>query len=280
MSSFRPHLKACIRAVSNRLRFPHATIGRSTYLDHRCVLAAGTRIGHHCHLFHAELSGDSILGDTNIIGHGARLVNTTLGAGCIIERDVALFNSALADFVSVQPSATLDRVRVGAYSYFARQAFLNDVTLGAFASIGPQCLLGTGEHPTHLVSTAPVFYSTRRQSGASFTTQDHFTERRPITLGHDVWIGAKVFVRDGVTIGDGAIVAAGAVVTKDIPPYAIAGGVPAKIIRLRFPEAIIARLLALQWWHWPEPRLRAAQPLIAQPDVERFLAWAERSPPP
>src|SRR5690606_3523018 len=96
-----------------------------------------------------------------------------------------------------------------------------------------------------------------------------------ITLGNDVWLGAQVFVRDGVVIGDGAIVAAGAVVTADVPPYAIVGGVPAKVLRYRFPEDIIRRLLAVQWWHWDEPRLRGAQPWFVQSDIDAFLRHAE-----
>ena len=109
----------------------------------------------------------------------------------------------------------------------------------------------------------------------STATADTFPECRAITIGHDVWLGAQVFVRDGVTIGDGAIVAAGAVVTADVPPYAIVGGVPAKLIRYRYPADAIQRLLTVQWWHWAEARLRVAQPWFVQTDIAAFLHWAE-----
>ncbi|MDD5200104.1 MAG: CatB-related O-acetyltransferase [Terrimicrobiaceae bacterium] len=186
-----------------------------------------------------------------------------------------LFRSLLEEFVSVQAKCTINQTTVGRYSYFAREAYVNDVSIGSFASIGPRTLIGSGDHPHDLVSTSPVFYSTRRQCGTSFAQINHFIERKFISLGHDVWIGANVFVRDGVTIGDGAIVAAGATVTMDVPPYTIVGGVPAKVIRSRFPEDILKRLLALQWWGWDEARLRAAQPWFAQPDIAAFLRWAE-----
>jgi carbonic anhydrase/acetyltransferase-like protein (isoleucine patch superfamily) len=79
-----------------------------------------------------------------------------------------------------------------------------------------------------------------------------------------------------VRIGNGAIIAAGAVVVADVPDYAMMGGVPAKLIRYRFPEEAIRELLEIEWWNWPEEKLRAAQPLLSQPDVNSFLAWARR----
>jgi serine acetyltransferase len=107
-----------------------------------------------------------------------------------------------------------------------------------------------------------------------------FDEKKPIHIGHDVWIGARVFIRDGVKIGNGAVVAAGSVVVKDVPDYAIVGGVPAKIIRYRFSEEMIAELLNLKWWEWPEEKLRKAQPYIAQKDVRKFIDWSAKSDSP
>ena len=83
-----------------------------------------------------------------------------------------------------------------------------------------------------------------------------------------------MFVRSGVKIGNGALIAAGGVVASDVPDYAFAGGVPAKVIRYRFAEPIITDLLQLEWWNWPEEKLRQAQPLFAQNDIRAFLDWA------
>ncbi|MEO7797920.1 MAG: CatB-related O-acetyltransferase [Opitutaceae bacterium] len=206
-----------------------------------------------------------------MVGHLSTIGGSTLGRGCLIERKVELFGCALAEHVAVQPKCVLTKSSIGRYSYVGRETSLNEVNIGSFASIGPRTSLGYGEHPSHLISTAPIFYSTRRQCGMTFAAADHFAERKPIVLGHDVWLGAHVFVRDGVTIGHGAIVAAGSVVTKDVPPYAIVGGVPAKLIRFRFSEDEIARMLALRWWDWDEQRLRASQPWFVQTDVAAFL---------
>ena len=275
MASLRQTLKPWIRAAGNRLRFPRAHIGESSYLGQGCQLDPGVTIGRECRIFTARLGKDTCLGDDVIVGHRARVMHSTLGRRCVVEQEAELYNCTLADCVSVQTKCVLNQVRIGRYSYVAREAYLNEVSIGSFVSIGPRTLLGCGDHPVDLASTAPVFYSTRRQCGISFAPSDYAAERKAITIGHDVWLGAHAFVRDGVTIGDGAIVAAGAVVATDVPPYAIVGGVPAKLIRFRFPADAIQRLLALQWWSWEEPRLRVAQPWFAQPDIAAFLRLAE-----
>ena len=88
---------------------------------------------------------------------------------------------------------------------------------------------------------------------------------------------SRVFIRDGVTIGNGAILGAGSVVVKDVPDYAIVGGVPAKVIRFRFTEDIIKRLQPIEWWNLSEENLRTAQPLIAQKDIQLFINWYEKN---
>lgn len=275
MPTLRQLCRPGLRAAGNRLRFPRSRIGASSYLSPGCRVTADSSLGRECRVFSAHLGSDSHLGDSVVIGHAARVVSSTLGARCLIQDHSELYGCTLAADVTVQPRCTLSDVRIGRYSYVAREAWLSGVTTGSFVSIGPRTLLGCGDHPSNLVSTAPVFFSTRRQCGATFAPTDAAVERRPITLGHDVWLGAQVFVRDGVFIGNGAIVAAGAVVTADVPPYAIVGGVPAKLIRYRFSADAIRRLQAVQWWRWDEPRLRSAQPWFAQPDINAFLLYAE-----
>jgi tetrahydrodipicolinate N-succinyltransferase len=108
----------------------------------------------------------------------------------------------------------------------------------------------------------------------TFADKNSFDEDQTTFIGHDVWIGANAYVKDGVNIGNGAIVAAGSVVTRDVPPFAIVGGVPAKCIRLRFSEEQIDKLLELKWWDWTEADLRKAQAWFAQDDITAFLDWA------
>lgn len=160
--------------------------------------------------------------------------------------------------------AAISNSRLGRFTYISSAEVAN-ATIGAFCSIGYKAIIGgLGRHPTHWASTHPAFFSTRRQANASFADRDQFQETERVVLGNDVWIGAAAIILDGVTVGDGAIVAAGAVVHKDVPPYAIVGGVPAKVIRFRFSEEIRTRLQKSRWWDWPEVRLREMSPLFRQ----------------
>ena len=171
----------------------------------------------------------------------------------------------------------LHEVIIGRFSYISSRTIASQVTFGSFCSIGPECLIGYGEHPTDFVSTSPVFFSTLKQCGTSFSNINLFEERKKITIGHDVWLGARVFIKDGVTIGNGAIVGVGAVVVKNVPDYAIVGGVPAKLIRFRFSQELIQKLQIIKWWDLPEEYLREAQSLIAQQNIQMFISWYEKT---
>jgi acetyltransferase-like isoleucine patch superfamily enzyme len=138
---------------------------------------------------------------------------------------------------------------VGSYTYIAKNSQISRSHIGKFCAIGPNVQMGLGTHPTStFVSIHPAFYSKAKQVAITFSGTDSFTEHMPVSIGNDVWIGANVIIADGVTIGDGAIIAAGAVVTKNVTPYEVVGGVPAKNIKYRFTDSQIAFLLAFKWW--------------------------------
>lgn len=141
--------------------------------------------------------------------------------------------------------ALLENTSLGDYSYVGTDVRLNYTTIGKFCSIGPGVYAGLGVHPTStFVSTSNHFYS----GDPNCKGIPYFKEYRETLIGHDVWIGARATLVDGIKIGDGAVIGAGAVVTKDVPPYAVAVGVPAKVVKYRFSPEEISFLLNYKWW--------------------------------
>ena len=141
--------------------------------------------------------------------------------------------------------------------------------IGKFCSIacGAKFLFNSANHALGSLSTYPfpIFYDEWGLDGKNVA--DAWDNKGDITLGNDVWIGYEAVILAGVTIGDGAIIGARAVVTRDVPPYAIVGGVPDRLIRRRFDEATIESLLALQWWDWEPERIRRALPVLQAGDI-------------
>jgi acetyltransferase-like isoleucine patch superfamily enzyme len=144
----------------------------------------------------------------------------------------------------------ISRTCVGAYTYISKNTKLYNTHIGRFCSLGPEIMIGLGKHPSKdFISTYPAFFS-HNNTGCmcSFVNEQLFEESLTVEIGNDVWIGARAIVLDGVKIGDGAIIAAGTVVTKDVEPYSIVGGVPAKLIRKRYSPEKIRKLLDYKWW--------------------------------
>jgi acetyltransferase-like isoleucine patch superfamily enzyme len=160
--------------------------------------------------------------------------------------------------VSIKEGAEVLQCKIGAYSYVSENSVVQNAEIGRFCSIARSVLIGLGEHPLmDNASTSPRFYSKPVSFTGKSELKDGFVENPPTTIGHDVWIGAGAFLKAGVHIGHGAVVAAGSVVTKDVPDYAIVGGIPAKVIRYRFDSDAIGRLLELEWWNCELPWIKA-----------------------
>ena len=192
---------------------------------------------------------DCSLGERTVVKENTALYFTKTGKEVIVGKNTFLSGCSLEDYAVIHDNVTLTSTRIGRRSYISSKSVLNNCAVGKFSSIGMELFAGGGKHPTSFVSTYPAFYS-KSNAGClvSFVTDNLFEEYSPIVIGNDVWIGARVIIMDGVRIGNGAIVAAGAVVSKDVPDYAIVGGVPAKIIRYRFEPGEIDFLKSLSWW--------------------------------
>lgn len=177
----------------------------------------------------------------------------------------------LGKHVAVLGGAILDKVNIADFSYISNDSIISNVEIGKFCSISSNVQIGLGPHPSRVfVSTYPAFYSDENLGcPMAFRNDKIFDDSVPQTvLGNDVWIGANVIIPGGIHIGTGAIVAAGAVVAKDVPPYAVVGGNPARIIRYRFSEEQIKSLMESEWWNWPIEKIR--QRVGDFSDIERF----------
>jgi acetyltransferase-like isoleucine patch superfamily enzyme len=166
-------------------------------------------------------------------------------------------NSVVSKKSRIFPFSRFTNSKLDDFSYIGLFAFINNTQIGKFCSISMNFKSGLGTHPTKLMSTSPIFYSKKYALKKTFKFQKevHFKEYEKISIGNDVWIGADVIIMDGVKIGDGAIIGAKAVVVKDVPDFAIVGGVPAKIIKYRFSDDIINKLLEIKWWEWDEEKI-------------------------
>ena len=146
--------------------------------------------------------------------------------------------------------------------------------IGRFCSIADHVRTNVGVHPitSPFATTSPMYFSILKQNGYTFANRIKFDEiKEPSTIGNDVWIGENVFFAGGLKIDDGAVVLAGAVVTKDVPPYAVVGGVPAKVIKYRYDEDTIRFLLALKWWNMDVEWLRSNWELLC--DIDKLKAY-------
>lgn len=162
--------------------------------------------------------------------------------------------------------STLVSVKMGRHSYCASGCLITHAKIGRFCSIGNEVIIGAWLHPIHLVSTFPGFYAKGKHT-INFRRDEKIKEIALTNIGNDVWIGHRALVLGGITVGDGAIIGAGAIVTRNIEPYEVVAGVPARTLRKRFHQSTIDRLLELRWWDYDDDTLRRYAHLFGDADA-------------
>lgn len=184
-----------------------------------------------------------------------------------------MFKKIKKFFKSAKNMADIDeKSTIGYKTYIGKYSTINDSTIGKFCSIGENVKIGLYNHYMYAVTTHPFVCS----KNFGIAEYNYYNEdirnsvRKPVVIGNDVWIGTNVVVLRGVTVGDGAVIGAGAIVTKDIPPYAIAVGNPANVIKYRFTDEQIDKMIKIKWWNWDIVKIK--ENIKDFYDVELFIS--------
>ncbi len=155
---------------------------------------------------------------------------------------------------------------LGRYSYIGYDSEIIYCEIGNFCSLANQTIIGGATHPLDWVSTSPVFYNVAGGTNCHLGNKE-LNPFKKTYIGNDVWVGERAIILQGITVGNGAVIGAGSVVTKDVPPYAIVAGCPAKIIRYRFDENTISALEKVKWWNLSDEKLKKFSEYINDPKV-------------
>jgi acetyltransferase-like isoleucine patch superfamily enzyme len=171
----------------------------------------------------------------------------------------AIHKTSKVESGSLIVNTTFDR-----HSFCGYDCSIVNCDIGSFCSIANNVIIGAAAHPVDWVSTSPVFYEGRDSVKAKFSHHKRMLTKRTI-ICHDVWIGERAFIKQGVTIGNGAVIGMGSIVTKDVMPYTIVAGCPAKEIRKRFEDEIVAELLSIKWWDFHDEVIRKYAGYFTEP---------------
>lgn len=191
---------------------------------------------------------------------------------CLFNKRVSVLsfvnnNCHISKKATIYRHARINKVSIGDYSYIGKGTIIHDTTIGRFCSISDYCVIGLPAHFISTISSSPLFNYRKNGTKSTWVTKNMRSIPFDVEIGNDVWIGYGAMIAGPVKIGNGAVVAGDAVVTKDVPPYAIVGGVPAKVIRYRFPQGVIDELNRLQWWSLPDNILKKNLELFQKEDI-------------
>jgi hypothetical protein len=205
------------------------------------------------------------------------MTKTKLSIEPLIHPSAEIHDCVLGRYTEVDERVSMSETRFGDYSYIMRDGMIWCAEIGKFANIAASVRINATNHPTWRATLHHFTYRANDYWDNAGTEEAFFDWRRKgkVRIGHDVWIGHGATILPGVTVGDGAVIGSGAVVSRDVQPYTIVGGVPAKLIRERFPREIAERMQALAWWDWSHESLRSALDDFRNLDAEAFLVKYE-----
>ncbi|MEM6565637.1 MAG: DapH/DapD/GlmU-related protein [Pseudomonadota bacterium] len=191
----------------------------------------------------------------------------------LIHPECEVSDSTFGAFVEIGKGSRVNNAHFGDYSYCDRYVDIANAQIGKFVNIAAFTRIGAADHPLDTAACHHFLYRSADYWDDADHDEGFFAHRRSrtATIGHDTWIGAGAMIKPEVTLGHGAVVAAGAVVTKDVDPYTIVAGTPAKSLRLRQPSEIAERLITLAWWDWSHADLRKALEDFRSLKAEAFL---------
>ena len=214
-------------------------------------------------IYKATRVEDAVLGDHVSIADYCRVGRSSFGDRCFLQRNCMVYDSSL-----------------GRYSYAGKNTTIWHAEIGTFCSISWNVSIGGADHDYTRLTTHSFLYDREDFDLMPEGEEGYDRFAEPCVIGHDVWIAANACICRGVTVGTGAVIAAGAVVTRDVPPYAIVAGVPARTIKKRFSDGIIDRLLDTAWWELPADIIRENYAIFnTQPDgdcLDRLEALCRR----
>lgn len=182
-----------------------------------------------------------------------------------------IHNVSFGNHVVVYENVYLENCNIGSYSYVQKNSKIFNTDIGNFCSIATGVSIGPGIHRIDLITTHPSFYIKDTPLPIVFATKNHFETFKKTIIGNDVWIGEGAIILDGVSVGNGAVIAAGAIVVKEVEPYSVVGGVPARHLKYRFDEETIALIEKSEWWNYSDEWFENNAEMML--DVNRFKEY-------
>lgn len=181
----------------------------------------------------------------------------------------AIKNSIIDKTSKVCSASNIIKCNIKKYSYIGNYSTVVETDIGSFCSIADNCIIGGAMHPIDWVSTSPVFYNSKNIMNKNFVKHEFNAFHRTV-IGNDVWIGNNCLIKSGVIIGDGAIIGMGSTVTKNVESYTIVAGNPAKLIRKRFNDEDIVKLLKIKWWEYNDKEIKEIS--LKMNNIKLFLS--------